>query len=199
MGNIRIPKIPFWLINVGATFQRAMDITFRGIINSSFVIYLDDIIVYYKNRNNHVNHLKHIFERCRKFGISLNPKKCYFALLEDKLLGFIVSKKGIHIDPNRIQEIENIPLPHNKKTMKSFLGQINFVKIFVPVFSQIILPLQSMMKKNSIFKRGKEERNSFELIKKAIIEDPSLTTLDFLNPFVLYKFFSDISYTTVLT
>ena len=71
-------------------------------------------------------------------------------------------KKGIHIDPDRIQEIENIPLPHNEKEMQSFLGKINFVKRFVPDFSQIILPLQSMIKKNSIFKWGKEERNYFE-------------------------------------
>ena len=145
----------FGLINVGATFQRAMDIAFRGLINSSVFIYLDDIIVYSKHRNNHINHLKNIFERCRKYGISLNPKKCYFTLSEGKLLGFIVSKQGIHIDPDRIQEIENIPLPHNKKMMQSFLGQINFVKIFGPDFSQIILPLQSMIKKNSIFKWGK--------------------------------------------
>ena len=65
--------------------------------------------------NNHINHLKNIFERCRKYGISLNPKKCYFSLSKGKLLGFIVSKKRIHIDPDRIQEIENIPLPHKKK------------------------------------------------------------------------------------
>ena len=92
-----------------------MNIAFRGLINSSVVIYLDDITVYSKHKNNHVNHLKHIFERFIKFGISLNPEKCYFALSKGKLLGFIVSKKGIHIDPDRIQEIENIPLQHNKK------------------------------------------------------------------------------------
>ena len=84
--------MPFGLINDGATFQRAMDIAFRGLINSSVVIYLDDITIYSKHRNNHISHLKNIFERCKKYGISLNPKKCYFSLLEDNLLGFIVSK-----------------------------------------------------------------------------------------------------------
>lgn len=83
--------------------------------------------------------------------------------------------------------------------MQSFLGKINFVKRFVPDFSQIILPLQSMIKKNSIFKWGKEERNYFELIKKSIIEAPSLTTLDFLKTFVLYTFSSYTSYVAVLT
>ena len=78
-GTYAYQKIPFGLINASATFQRAMDIAFRGLINISVVIYLDDITVYSKQINNNVNHLKHIFEICRKFGISLNPKKCYFA------------------------------------------------------------------------------------------------------------------------
>lgn len=134
-GTYAYQKMPFGLINVGATFQHSMDIGFKGLINKSVVIYLDDIIVYSKNRNNHLNDLKHIFERCKKYGISLNPKRYNFYVPEGKLLGFIVSKKGIYIDPDRVQEIENIPLPHNKNIMQSFLGQINFVKIFVPDFS----------------------------------------------------------------
>ena len=83
--------------------------------------------------------------------------------------------------------------------MQSFLEQINFVKRFVPDFSQIILTLQSMIKKNLILKWGKEERNSFELIMKSIIEAPSLTTPDFLKSFVLYTFSSDTPYAAVLT
>jgi len=82
----------FGLINTGATFQRAMDIAFKGFINKSVVVYFDDITIHSKERNNHLNDLKQNFERCRKFGISLNPKKSFFALSEGKLLGFIVSK-----------------------------------------------------------------------------------------------------------
>ena len=69
--------------------------------------------------------------------------------------------------------------------MQSFLGQINFVKRFVPDFSQIVLPLQPMIRKNAVFKWGKNERESYELIKKAIINATSLTSLDFLKPLVL--------------
>lgn len=88
----------------------------------------------------------------------MNPKKSFFALNEGKLLGFIVSKDGICIDMDRINEIFYIPLQHNKKSMQSFLGQINFVKRFVPHFSQIVLPLQSMINKNSVFKWGHNEK-----------------------------------------
>ena len=135
-------KMPFGLINAGATFQRAMDIAFKGLVNKSVVIYLDDITVYSKKRSDHLKDLKQIFQRCLRYGISLNPKKSFFALSEGKFLGFIVSKSGIHIEPDRIKEISEISIPHNKKAMQSFLGQINFVKRFVPDFSRIISPLQ---------------------------------------------------------
>jgi hypothetical protein len=160
-GTYAYQKMPFGLINVGATFQRAMDIAFKGLINRSVVVYLDDITVFSKKRANHLHDLKQIFERCKRYGISLNPKKSFFALNEGKLLGFIVSKDGIYIDPDRIKEISDIPLPHNKKSMQSFLGQINFVKRFVPDFSHIVLPLQTMIKKNSVFKWGHNEKEAF--------------------------------------
>lgn len=198
-GTYSYQKMPFGLINVAATFQRAMDIAFKGLVNKSVVIYLDDITIYSKKRSNHLRDLKQIFECCQRYGISLNPKNSFFALSEGKLLRFIVSKVGIHIDPDRIREISEIPLPHNKKFMQSFLGQINFVKIFVPVFSRIVLPLQSMIKKNSLFKWGYIEHEAFNLIKQAIINAPSLATPNFSKHFILYIFASEKSYAALLT
>eukprot|EP00253_Pinus_taeda_P023309 PITA_23309 len=191
--------MPFGLINAGATFQRAMDIAFKGLINRTIVVYLDDITVFSKERSNHLHDLNQIFQRCKKYGISLNPKKSFFALDQGKLLGFIVSKDGIYIDPDRIKEISEIPFPHNKKSLQSFLGQINFVKRFVPDFSQIILPLQTMIKKNSVFKWGLPEKEAFELIKQSIINAPALNTPNFSNHFTLYTIASDCSYAAVLT
>eukprot|EP00253_Pinus_taeda_P010837 PITA_10837 len=127
-GTYAYQKMPFGLINAGATFQRAMDTAFRGLINRSVVIYLDDITVFSKKRSNHLHDLNHIFQKCKRYGISLNPKKSFFALDQGKLLGFVVSRDGIYIDPDWIKEISEIPFPHNKKSMQSFLGHINFVK-----------------------------------------------------------------------
>src|ERR1700733_11766157 len=198
-GTYAYQKMPFGLINAGATFQRAMDTAFRGLINRSVVIYLDDITVFSKKRSNHLHDLNQIFQRCKRYGISLNPKKSFFALDQGKLLGFIVSRDGIHIDPDRIKEISEIPFPHNKKSMQSFLGQINFVKRFVPDFSHIILPLQTMIKKNAVFKWGLIEKEAFDQIKQSIINAPSLITPNFSNPFTLYTIASNTSYATVLT
>ena len=98
-GTYAYDKMPFGLINVGSTFQRAMDIAFKGLINKSLVVYLDDIIVYSKTRGDHLPHLKAIFERCQRYRISLNPKKNIFAMEEGTLLGFVIYPEGITIDP----------------------------------------------------------------------------------------------------
>ena len=71
-----------------------MDIAFQGLIGHSVAIYLDDIIVFSKKREEHMFHLKQIFYRCRKYGISLNPKKCIITVLEGNMLGYIIYKKG---------------------------------------------------------------------------------------------------------
>jgi hypothetical protein len=83
--------MPFGLINAGETFKRAMDVAFWGLINKCVVVFLDDVTVYSKNREYCIQHLTQIFERCRKYSISLNPKKTIFGVEEHKLLGHIIS------------------------------------------------------------------------------------------------------------
>jgi hypothetical protein len=83
-GTYAYKKIPFGLINVGETFQREMDIAFRGLIEDCVVVYLDDVIVFSKDKKYHIAHLRRVFNRCRKYGISLNPKKYVFVVDEGR-------------------------------------------------------------------------------------------------------------------
>ena len=92
-----------------------MDIAFVGEKNKFLVVYLDDIIVFSKNDDEHTEHLRRTFEKCRRYGLSLNPQKYLFALEEGKLLGHIVTKYGVRIDPKRVEVVNNISLPRNKK------------------------------------------------------------------------------------
>ena len=91
-GTFMYAKMPFGLMNAGATFQRAIDIAFVGEKDKFVLIYLDDITVFSNSDQKHLKHLMKVFERCRKFGISLNPKKSPFSIKEGKLLGHIISK-----------------------------------------------------------------------------------------------------------
>jgi hypothetical protein len=125
-----------------------MDITFRGLINQSIVVYLDDVTIFSKNKEDHLAHLKSVLQRCRKYNISLNPKKSVFSVEQGKLLRFIVSNEGMIIDLERTQVISKLPPPSSKKSMQSFLGQINVVGRFVPSFSEMVRPLQNLIKKD---------------------------------------------------
>ena len=98
------------------------------------VVYLDDVTVFSKYRTDHINHLRKVFERCRKFGVSLNPKKTISVVSEGILLRCVVSKHGIMIDPEQTQAVSKITYPSSKKAMQSFLGKINFVRRFIPNF-----------------------------------------------------------------
>jgi hypothetical protein len=93
-GTFTYCRMPFGLINVGATFQREMDIVFKGMIGHIVVIYLDDVTVYSKKRVDHLQHLKHIFERCRKYGIYLNPKKRIFLFQKVSYWGISFLRMG---------------------------------------------------------------------------------------------------------
>jgi hypothetical protein len=114
-GTFMYAKMPFGLMNAWVTFQRAMDIAFIGEKDKFVVIYLDDITVFSRSDLEHRDHLKRVFLKCRKFGLSLNPKKSLFAMKEGKLLGHIVSAEGVRIDPRRVEAIQTLSLPRSRK------------------------------------------------------------------------------------
>ena len=117
-------------MNAWATFQRAMDIAFVEENEKFVVVYTDDIIVYSRYDREHIKNLEKVFLKCKKYGISLNPIKYNFALEEDKLLGYIISKDGIKIDPERVGAILKVEEPRSKKEVQSFIGQVNFFEKF---------------------------------------------------------------------
>ena len=91
-GTFEYLRMPFGLLNAIATFQRAMDYAFKELIGKIIEIYQDDLTVFSKERSSHISHLKQVFERCRRYGISLNPTKSVLGIDEGKLLGKIVKE-----------------------------------------------------------------------------------------------------------
>jgi len=106
-----------------------MDISFHGLIGQSVEVYINDVMMFLNKRSNHLCHLKQLFERCRKYGILLNPKKSIFAVSEGNLLAHIISKSGIKVDPEMVKAIMEIPF------------KINFLRKFISDYTQIIKPM----------------------------------------------------------
>lgn len=189
-GTFIYAKMAFGLMNAGATFQGAMDITFLEEKDKYVVIYLDDIIVFSKTDPYHLHHLRKVFLKCKKFGISLNPKKSHFAMEERKLLGHIISKKGIKIDSNRLVAIQQIGLPRNKKEIQSFLGKVNFLRRIITNFAKVVKYINSMLKKDNTFQWSKEAKQSFISIKPTLSEAPVLVSPNFGKDFIIFSFTS---------
>jgi hypothetical protein len=191
-------KIPFGMMNTGATFQRAMDIAFMGEKDRFMVIYLDDITIFSKSDDEHLQHLEQVFKKCRRYGISLNPRKSHFSMPEGKLLGHIISVGGIKIDPKRVCSIQEIEIPRNKKAIQSFIGKINFLRHFVPNFVEILKPITNMLKKYVVIKWSLEEKSTFQRIKQALVEAPVLSNPDYTKYFFIFSFASEETIVVVL-
>ena len=114
-GTFMYAKMPFGLINARATFHLVMDIAFADERDKFVLSYMDDIIVYSRSDRDHIKHLEKFFLKCRKYGISLNPRTSNFALDDGKILGHIISKEGIRIDPDRVSAILKVEEPRSKK------------------------------------------------------------------------------------
>jgi hypothetical protein len=129
-----------------------MDIAFIGERDKFVVIYLDDITVFSGSDTEHCEHLKRVFLKCRKFGLSLNPKKSLFSMKEGKLLGHIVSAEGVRIDPNRVEAIQTLSFLRSRKEVQSFLGKINFLRRFVSNFAEMVKLITTMLRKGNEIK-----------------------------------------------
>ena len=134
----------------------------------------------------------------QKFGISLNPKKSHFAMEEGKLLGHIISKIGIKIDPDRVAAIQQIGLPRNKKEIQSFLGKVNFLRRFITNFAEVVKYINNMLKKDNTFQWSKEAKQFFISIKQALSEAPALVTPNFDKDFMIFSFASEHTIAGVL-
>ena len=110
--------MPFGLKNVGATYQRVVTIIFYEMMHKTMEDYMDDTLVKRAKCNTHLQDLGPILDCMGKFSLRLNPKNCAFGVTSGKLLGYIVSTKGIKVDPKKVQEIMDMPPPHNITQMR---------------------------------------------------------------------------------
>jgi hypothetical protein len=189
-GTFMYAKIPFGLMNVGAMFQRAMDIAFIEEKDQFVVIYLDDITVFSRSNKEHRCHLRKVFLKCQRFGLSLNPKKSLFSMKEGKLLGHIVSAEGVRIDPSRVEAIQTLSLPRSKKEVQAFLGKINFLRRFISNFVELVKHIIAMLRKGNEVKWTTKPRESFIQIKRALTEAPVLISPDYSKEFLIFSFAS---------
>ena len=106
MGNILLQGYAIRTENAGETYQYAMVSLFHDMIHHEIEVYVDDMIGRSQTEEEHLDHLQKLFERLKKYKLRLSPNKCIFVVRSGKLLGFVVSGKGIEVDPAKVKEIQ---------------------------------------------------------------------------------------------
>ena len=109
--------------------------------------YIDDILVFSSNFDEHISHLSQVFQRLRDANLTLKAEKCSFAVDRVIYLGHVITKNGVEVDISKTEKIQSFPEPKNQKQLKSFLGLANYYKRFVKDFSKICVPLNRLLQK----------------------------------------------------
>ena len=143
--------MPFGLKNADATYQHAMMAIFHDMIHIDMEVYVDDIFVKSRTCSEHPQTLAKILQRSREHNLKMNLKKCVFGVSSGKLLGFIVSKRGIEIDPNKAKAIAEMSPPKNLKELRGLIERLQFIKRFISQHSQRCRPFYELLKGGAHF------------------------------------------------
>jgi len=185
-GTYEFTVMPFGLCNAPATFQRLMDTVLRDILWQFVVVYIDDINIGSKTFDEHLLHLEQVFDRLVKAGLKLSPEKCFFFKEELPFLGHVVSRKGIHTDPEKLRVIKEFPIPKDLTQLRGFIALASYYRKFVKNFSSIVEPLNRLLKKNTPYVWSRDQNDAFETLKTHLITPPILAYPDFERSFILY-------------
>jgi hypothetical protein len=197
-GSYEFRVMPFGLTNAPSTFQALMNEIFEDCLNDFVVVYLDDILVFSRNREEHAKHLQIVLERLKKRGLKVKQSKCKFFQKQLKFLGYEVSEKGVAVDEDKVKAILEIEQPKNLKELRSFLGSTNYYRKFIKEYALIASPLTELLKQTNPFIWSTTCEDAFQKLKQSLIQPPVLATLDPGKPFVVHTDASDVAVGAVL-
>jgi hypothetical protein len=174
---------PYGLKNLPATFQRLMQMVISG--NPNALAYLDDILIFSVNLEQHCQHLFEILGKISKHGLKVNLDKCELVRNKVKYLGHIVSKSSVMVDPTKVQGVRDMPVPTNVKEVQKYLGIVNYYRTFIKDFSKIAAPLYRLERKDTEWEWRSEQQNAFIKLKNSLMEAPVLVMPDYTKPFTI--------------
>ena len=177
--------LPQGYINAGNIFQNNVNDALGDLLWNGAMPYVDDVIIYSKTLEEHIQKLETFFERMEKAGFFLKLRKCQFLMQEMEFLGHTLSDKGLRPSDEKIKAISQISAPVTKKGVQSFLGLAGFYRRYIPDFSKRTHELRQLTKKASEFVWTDRHCSEFEDIKSELCRAPILTYPDWDKTFVI--------------
>ncbi|GJZ55393.1 putative reverse transcriptase domain-containing protein [Tanacetum coccineum] len=179
--------MPFGLTNAPAVFMDLMNRVCKPYLDKFVIVFIDDILIYSKNKQEHEEHLKLILELLKKEELYAKFSKCEFWIPKVQFLGHVIDSQGIHVDPAKIESIKDWASPKSPTEIRQFLGLAGYYRRFIEGFSKIAKPMTKLTQKKVKFKWGDKQETTFQLLKQKLCSAPILALPEGSEYFILYR------------
>ncbi|RYE21911.1 MAG: hypothetical protein EOP45_08990, partial [Sphingobacteriaceae bacterium] len=200
VGNFqyRFIRMPMGLATAPLSWQKTVNLIFDKLIGKGVYVYLDDVIIYAKTKEEHDKILWEVMDLLEEHNLQLNITKCTFYAKTFEYLGHIISKDGTRVNPKKVEVINNFPRPITVRHIQSFLGMCNYFRKYVKDFSKVSKPLTLLLKKETPFIWTDSQQKAFEHLKKALSTEVVLSFPDFSDLFYVSTDASNVAIGAVL-
>ncbi|GJZ29934.1 putative nucleotidyltransferase, ribonuclease H, partial [Tanacetum coccineum] len=185
-GHFKFTIMPFGLTNAAVVFMDLMNRVCRPYLDKFVIVFIDDILIYSKTQEEHVEHLRLVLRLLKKEKLYAKFSKCEFWLREVQFLGHVINGNGIHIDPSKIEAVKDWKAPRTPTEVRSFLGLAGYYHRFIENFSKIAKSLTILTQKCKTFNWGEEQELAFQTLKDKLCNAPVLALPDRPEDFVVY-------------
>ena len=196
-GKWEFKRCPFGLTQAPAYFQMLVNKVLEGL---EFAFgYLDDILIYSRNMDEHLQHVRILFERMRQADLKLTKRKCNFLKAHVQYLGHYISGQGLEPIPEKLESLQQMPAPTDLTEVRKFLGFVGYYRKFIPKYSDIARPLTNLTRKDNPFEWSPACQIAFEMLKEYLLKEPILKYPKTDQPYILYTDASKYAWAGVLT
>ncbi|GJT02831.1 putative reverse transcriptase domain-containing protein [Tanacetum coccineum] len=185
-GHYEFQVMPFGLTNAPAVFMDLMNRVCKPFLDKFVIVFIDDILIYSRNKKEHEEHLKAILELLKKEELYAKFSKCEFWIPKVQFLGHVIDSQGIHVDPAKIESIKDWASPKSPTEIRQFLGLAGYYRRFIEGFSKIAKPMTKLTQKKVKFDWGDKEEAAFQLLKQKLCSAPILALPDGSEDFIAY-------------
>ncbi|GJU41292.1 putative reverse transcriptase domain-containing protein [Tanacetum coccineum] len=185
-GHYEFQVMPFGLSNAPAVFMDLMNRVCRPYLDKFMIVFIDDILIYSKTKEEHDAHLRLILELLKKEELYAKFSKCDFWLSKVQFLGHVIDSEGIHVDPAKIESIKDWESPKTPTEIRQFLGLAGYYRRFIEGFSKIAKPMTKLTQKSVKFNWGEKEETAFQTLKQKLCSAPILALPEGSENFVVY-------------
>ncbi|GJY76337.1 putative nucleotidyltransferase, ribonuclease H [Tanacetum coccineum] len=185
-GHYEFQVMPFGLTNAPAVFMDLMNRVCKPYLDKFVIVFIDDILIYSRNKEEHEDHLRIILELLKKEKLYAKFSKCNFKISIVQFLRHVIDSQGIHVDPAKIEAIKNWHTPYHPTEYTKFVGHAGYYRRFIKDVSKIANPLTELTQKNKKYIWGENQESAFQLLKQKLCEAPILALPEGNDDFVIY-------------